>query len=162
MSESDFKRIRIHLRLLTVCVIVLIALLIANLVHRNFNPKSTSFPRIVVVNGKNGKDATVDYSAIDQYAAAQVQAQIAAIPKPQNGINGQPGVNGQNGTQGITGVQGQTGTSGQSGTNGQNGIDGLTLQIQVDPITCQLQDKYTVSDAWITLAQLPVPCGVLP
>lgn len=156
MSESEFRKIRLHLRLLTICVIILIALLTANLVHRNFSPKSTSFPQIQVANGKNGKDAQVDYVKINQL----IQAQIAALPKPQNGVNGAPGqsVVGPQGAQGIPGAIGPTGNNGNPGKDGENGIDGLVLQVQVDPLTCQLQSKYTVSDFWITLAQLPKPC----
>lgn len=160
MSESEFKKIRLHLRLLTVCVVVLIALLTANLVHRNFSPKSTDFPRVQVINGKNGKDASIDYNKVNQL----IQDQLASLPKPQNGVNGANGQQGQSGLQGIpgstgtTGAQGTAGTNGASGTNGENGVDGLTLQVQVNPITCQLQDKYTISAFWITIAQLPFPC----
>jgi hypothetical protein len=162
MSESDFKKIRVHLRLLTVCVLVLIVLLAANLVHRTINPKATSFPRVQVINGKDGKDAQIDYDKINQL----IQAQIAAIPKPQNGINGQNGTNGQSiqgaqGTQGVS-IQGAVGATGAAGKDGQNGVDGLTLDVQVDPNTCKIQKKYTVADFWISIAQLPKPCEVLP
>lgn len=160
MSEGEFKKLRIHLRLLTICVIVLIALLAANLVHRTVNPRATSFPKVQVVNGKDGMNARVDYDKINQL----VQAQVAALPSPQNGMNGTNGTNGQSvqGVQGIPGVgmQGIPGV-GVNGKDGSNVPPMPVLQVQVDPSTCQLQTKYDTSDFWTSIAQLPKPCGVL-
>lgn len=160
MSESEYRKLRLHLRVLTISVVVLIALLTANLIHRNFSPKSISFPKIQIVQGPPGKDASVDYGAIDQYALNQINNMVAALPKPQNGVNGQS-IQGPPG-QSIQGPPGPSGKSivGPQGIPGQNAPPSPVLQIQIDPITCQLQQKYDTSDIWVSFAQLPKPCEV--
>lgn len=99
------------------------------------------------------------------------------------GIDGKDGANGVAGINGLNGVNGQSGQNittdqiaaavsayltlnppaqgiaGVSGDSGINGTDGLTLQIQVTN-SCQIQTKYTTSDVWTPLAQLPLPCGL--
>lgn len=154
MSESEFRKIRLHLRLLTFCVVVLIALLTANLIHRNFSPKSISFPKIQVVQGPSGKDATIDYNAIDQYALAQIQAQIAALPKPQNGVNGQPSqsIIGPQGAQGIPGVQGATGAS-IIGPQGEPGAPGKEIELRYNPAKQETEWRYAGDFGWEVLFQ---------
>lgn len=157
MSDGEYKKVRRHLNFLTIVIFIFILLAIANQIHTFITPRTTSFPKVEVVNGKNGKDAQVDYNRVGQL----IEAQIAALPAPQNGSNGLNGdsIQGDQGSPG-TSIQGAPGPSGIPGTDGRNGIDGLILQLQVDPTNCQLQDKYTVSDFWITIAQLPKPCGI--
>lgn len=156
MSDNDFIRLRKQLRYLTVAVILLIVLFASSVVHNYINPTANSFPKVQVVNGKDGQDAEIDYDKVN----ALIHAQVASLPKPLNGTNGS---NGQ-GIQGIPGVgiAGTNGTDGK-GEDGKNGADASpspVLQVRIDPITCQLQQKYDTSDIWVSFAQLPKPCEV--
>lgn len=143
MSETEFKKLRTHLRFLTVAVVVFILLALASLIHTFVNPKTTSFPRVQVVNGKDGKDAVVDYNAINKY----IQAQIAAIPKPQNGINGKNGTDGQS----IVGPQGPSGQD-ATGTQGDPGV-AKQIELRHNDAKAQTEWRYVGDFGWQVLAK---------
>lgn len=146
MSETEFKKLRTHLRFLTVAVVVFILLVVASLIHTFIDPKTDSFPQVQGVNGKDGKDAAVDYDAINRY----IQAQIAAIPKPVNGTNGQSIV----GPQGPPGV-GTQGPAGQNGSDGSQGDPGVAKEIELrhNDVKAQTEWRYVGDFGWQVLAK---------
>lgn len=98
----------------------------------------------------------------------------------KNGVNGLPGLSivGAQGPIGIAGTNGMNGQSvtsaeiaaavttylqtnpviGQTGKAGKPGTTGQSIEVQVDPVSCQLESKYPSDDSWTFLAQLPSPC----
>lgn len=109
---------------------------------------------------------------------------LASSKEPQiiKGIDGKDGAEGAQGPIGAS-IIGPAGTDGSNATpeqivaavnqyfivhppqtiqgqKGDDGVDGQSLQVEVDALTCQLRSKYSSSDFWTTLAQLPIPCGV--
>lgn len=157
MSEGEYKKLRTHLRLLTVAVLVLIALLAANLIHTAINPKATSFPKVQVVK------QSVDYEKINQLIQTQLAKipvnQIVSQPGPQ-GPSGPSGNPGKVGNSGPIGPIGLSGIIGPQGPAGKDGVDAPVLQLKVDPLTCQVETKYDINDFWISIAQLSKPCEV--
>lgn len=145
MSDGEYKKLRRHINLLTIAVIALILLGIASFIHKSINPKTTSFPKIQVVNGKDGKDGTtpqIDYGRIDAY----IQAQVANLPKPQNGAPGQVG------PQGIPGI-GIQGPAGQNGSQGEPGAAGRELIIRYNPLKEETEYQYSGDLTWQVLVK---------
>lgn len=79
------------------------------------SPSGHSYPQVLQT-----PVAQVDYTKITQIVARQ----IAALPKPINGINGVNGVSGQSGTPGIQGLTGAQGLQGPIGPQGEAGLQG--------------------------------------
>lgn len=170
MSDKEYKKLRTHLRLLTLAIIILIALLIASRIHTAINPNTTSFPNTQAIEKEKVNTPSIDYGAIQKY----IDQKVASIPTPQNGVDGKtlPAIipkNGMNGTSipGKSAYQvaldhGFQGTSDQwlASLQGKDADPSPILQIQIDLVTCQLQQKYNTSDAWVSFAQLPKPCEV--
>lgn len=147
MSESEYKKLRRQLRFLTVAVFVGIILGIASLIHKSINPKTTSFPQVQVVNGRNGISPRIDYSAIYEY----IQSQIATLPKPQNGVNG---LNGQSivGAQGVPGSSMQ-GPPGPVGPQGEPGVPGRQIELRYNIVKQETEWRYTGDLGWQVLVQ---------
>lgn len=151
---SELQKIRRHLRIITVLIIILFGLLIAAYVHQSINPKATTFPSVQVINGRDGKTPQIDYSKIESY----IQNQIASLPKPQNGINGTSGKNGANGLQGKSGIQGLTGAQGEPGATG------VAVEFRHNDIKAQTEWRYIGDFNWKTLfkdCQITNTCEVL-
>jgi len=105
-------------------------------------------------------------------------------PTVIHGIDGKNGLDGAQGLPGLPGLPGLNGRNGQDGKSvtasqivqavsdylrsnpapagkqGAPGQNGRTVTLQVNANNCQLQEKYTDDDNWITIAQLPLPCTV--
>ena len=168
MSENEYKKLRRQVQYLTVALIVFVLLVAASIIHSWIDPKATSFPQIEIIKGSQGPKGDtpqVDYAALDTY----IQQQVASLPLPQNGRSiqgpaGPQGTSGQNVTpqqiaDAVTAYfQANPPVVGPQGEQGLPGNNAPVLEIRVNPLTCQLQSKYDISDGWITIAQLPKPC----
>jgi integrin beta 3 len=78
------------------------------------------------IDGKDGKDGkNADHESVKQFIAEEVARQIAKIPQPKDGKDGQPGRDGLPGRDGMPGKDGKDGSRGLDGKDGRDGIDGL-------------------------------------
>lgn len=114
----------------------------------------------------NLEEAEAQIPASIKKQVADLQTSQVSSPVIIQGAQGPQGIQGAQGVKGNTGNTGATGASGasvvgQTGATGPAGKDAPTLQIQVDPTTGNLEDKYSTDTLWNTLVtcnQLLVSC----
>lgn len=125
------------------------------------NPNGRSYPQTMVA--QPAAPPQVDYTKITKI----VQQQLMALPKPQNGINGENGTNGKDGTlgkPGTVGSQGGTGVQGQPGTQGDPGPAGLSAELRYNAARSEIEWRYVGELAWrplVSACVLTNTCVVL-
>lgn len=144
-------------------VLILIGLSVASLViSLTRGPGARSYPYAQV--------SRVDYDKIGQL----IDQKLASLPKAQpgpagangmNGLNGNAGLQGMPGAQGTQGIMGQQGPAGPQGTKGDQGdpgAPGASVVLRTNPLTLNLEWKYSTDDTWRILelhCQIAGTCG---
>lgn len=147
--------------------------------------KQTAIPEFAI-NGKDGKDATVDYSKIEDY----VRGYVDTLPKPKDGrsatdeqiaravalyLIAHPPAKGEKGDT-VIGASGSSCSTQQTETgalivcedgtsaiinNGTNGVDGRTPKIQCNTQKNRWEVGYVGDDSWLILRDKndkPIKC----
>lgn len=148
-SNDEIRRLKRFIIISWVLLLLIVIGLVvwASLQFRHFNEQiqvaSSKTP--VVIRGIDGK---------------QGMPGLSIMGSPGQSIQGPPGQNvtPQEIAQAVAAYLQANPVVAMVGNSGKDGNDGLTLQLRIDPITCQLESKYTISDDWSVVAQLPMPC----
>lgn len=126
-----------RLNLLLAILFIIALLLIVNIATMAFLPqhKDTQYA-MPGRDGKDGKDAQVDYPLINGLIQQQVQDAVNALPRPRDGKDG------------INGIDGLPGAKGEKGDKGDPAVICRQIEVRQNPSTGAAEFRYVGDDIW--------------
>lgn len=140
-----FKRLAFFVGMIFILgLVVAVVFCSVQLKHLNTSIASVDLRRPLVIRGIDGKDGLNGVNGLSIVGTSGLPGEGVTSQQIAEAVSAYLQANP------VMGVQGVSGTPGQ---------DGKTLQLQVNPDTCVLQEKYVDDDTWTFVAQLPTPCA---